>query len=101
LAEQEDWSGAILGFLRKHWRGKYLLWGVINAVVAERRPEARYLVRRSSREALTAMMELIRQKRVMRYKRRWVACLELPAELLPPKSEISCAIPERSRTAGR
>ena len=78
LAADEDWPGAILGYLRQNWRGRHLLWHVINCVVAESRPEARWLVRRASKEALAAMMELIRQKRVLRYRRRWVAALELP-----------------------
>lgn len=76
LAADEDWPGAILEYLRKNWRGRHLLWHVINTVVAESRPEARSLVRRSSREALMAMMQLIRERRVMRHRRRWVACLE-------------------------
>ncbi len=101
LAADEDWTGAILGFLRKNWRGKHLLWHVIDAVVAESRPEARCLVRRATREALSAMMELIRQRRVMRHRRRWVAALELPAELQPSGSEISCTVSESGQSAKR
>ena len=78
-----QWSEAIIGYMKANWRGQHLMWRVINAVAAESRPETRSLTRSVTQEVLTAMMDLIRARRVMRYRRRWVAALELPPELRP------------------
>jgi hypothetical protein len=64
--------------MKANWRGKHLMWHVVNSVVAESRPETRSLTRLAAKQALAAMMELIRARRVMRYRRRWIASLELP-----------------------
>lgn len=78
LAYQGQWSEAIIAFLAVNWRGKHGLWTVVNTLVAESRPTTRSLTREATREALRSMMELVRQRRVMRYKKKWVASLELP-----------------------
>jgi len=83
LAAEERWEEAIIEFLKANWRGKVLLWHVINRVVAESQPECRWQVREMTTAALRAMTGLIRQKRVMRFHRRWVAALELPFETVP------------------
>jgi len=83
LAAEERWEDAIVEFLRVNWRGKILLWHVINRIVAESRPECRWQVRSLTKQVLRAMNGLIRQKRVMRFQRRWVAALELPFETEP------------------
>jgi hypothetical protein len=48
------------------------------SVVAESRPETRSLTRLAAKQALAAMMELVRDRKVMRYRRRWIASLDLP-----------------------
>jgi hypothetical protein len=101
LAAEGNWSEAVVAYLKVNWRGRHCLWAVVNTLVAETRSATRSLAREAIKEALHSMMQLIRDRRVMRYKRRWVAALELPAELQPSGSEISCAIPERSRSASR
>jgi hypothetical protein len=78
LAAEEQWSQAIIAFLKANWRGQHLMWRVINAVVAESRPETRSLTRSVTQEVLAAMMGLVWQKRVLRYKKKWIAALELP-----------------------
>jgi hypothetical protein len=76
---EKDWPAAILGFLRRNWRGKHSLWSTVNAIVAESLPPTRWQTRLATKEALAAMMELVRQRRVMRYKKKWIAALELPS----------------------
>lgn len=70
-------------FLRENWRGQHGFWSVLNAIVAEARPETRWQKRMYAKEALHALMRLIRQKKVLRYRKRWIASLELPHEVIP------------------
>jgi pimeloyl-ACP methyl ester carboxylesterase len=74
LAGDRRWAEAIVAYLETN--GKTLLWRVINTVVAESRPATRSLGRSATREALSAMMQLIRQSRVKRHRRRWVTALD-------------------------
>jgi hypothetical protein len=46
------------------------------------------------------MMDLIRERRVMRFRRRWVAALELPPELRP-SSKMNPGISPRSAPRAR
>ncbi len=82
LAFDQDWSGALLSYLRQHQRGGTPMWSLINAVVSESCPEVRWECRESTKEALRALMNLIREKRVLRFKRKWVAILAVP-EVVP------------------
>ena len=59
------------------------MWSLLNAVVAESCAEDRREVRESTKEALRALMRLVREKRVLRFKRKWVARLETPQEVVP------------------
>ncbi len=88
LAFDQNWSAALLGYLREDWRGGTRMWSAINAAVAESCPEDRWEVRESTKEALRALMGLVREKRVLRFKRKWVAILDhpqvVPLEQIPP-----------------
>jgi hypothetical protein len=74
LAYERRWEDAIISYLDSN--GKTLLWRVVNSVVAESRPATRSLGRSAAKEALSAMMLLIRQRRVKRHRRRWVTAVE-------------------------
>lgn len=71
LAAECRWDDAIVAYLETN--GKTPLWRVVNSLVAETRPATRSLGRSAIREALAAMMLLIRQRRVKRHRRRWVS----------------------------
>jgi len=86
-AEQERWDEAILAYLAENWRGQHEMWSTINTVVAEARPIGRCERRRCATEALHALLKLVRQRRVLRYRKHWVACLE-PAHEVVPLDEI-------------
>lgn len=73
----------MLAYFRANWRGGHPLWSVVNAVVAEAMPESRWQVRDYTKEVLQTLTELIRQRRVLRYKRKWIAGLELAQEIVP------------------
>jgi len=45
--------------------------------------KGQWQVRALTKQALRAMTELIRQRRVLRFRRRWVAALELPSDIVP------------------
>ena len=87
----QNWSGALLGYLQQHWRGSTKMWSLINAVVSESCPEERWEVRESTKEALRVLMGLVRERRVIRYRKKWIAALDLaqqivPLEQIPPHS---------------
>jgi hypothetical protein len=100
FATDGNWSEAIVAYLKVNWRGRHGLWTVVNTLVTETRPTTRSVAREATKEALRSMMALIRERRVMRHRRRWVAALELPVELQPSGSQTSCVIlsPERRST---
>jgi hypothetical protein len=81
LAAEQLWEQAIVGYLKEN--GRTLLWRTINSVVAEALPRTRSEIRVAARDALDAMMQLIREKRVVRHRRRWVLSIEL---LMPPRT---------------
>ena len=69
-----------MAYLQENWRGGSRFWHVINSVAAEAMPECRWQVREYTRQALEALMALIRERRVLRYRRKWVAALDLPQQ---------------------
>jgi hypothetical protein len=78
LAAEQRWEQAIIAYLKLN--GKTLLWRVINCIAAETRPRTRSQTRLAARQALGVMMQLIRQRRIVRHRRRWVADLKLPVD---------------------
>ena len=74
LADEQRWSEAIVAYLKAN--GKTLLWHVVNALVAESRPATRSLRRSATSEALSAMMQLVRERRIKRHRRRWVSAFD-------------------------
>jgi hypothetical protein len=74
LAAEQRWSEAIVAYLKAN--GKTLLWRVVNALVAESRPATRSLRRSATGEALSAMMRLVRERRIKRHRRRWVSAFD-------------------------
>ena len=72
-AAEENWEAALVGFLEDRWWDKLPLWHTVNAVVAESGQAGRADVRRATKETLAALMDLIKQGRVVRFKRCWVA----------------------------
>ncbi len=87
LASDQRWAEAIIAYLQQNWRGQHRVWAVINAIVAEALPECRWQTREYAKEALDALMGLVRDKRVLRYRRKWIASLHsppvIPLELVP------------------
>jgi len=80
LASEERWKEALMAYLQQNWRGGSGFWHVINSVAAEAMPECRWQMRDYTRQVLEALMELVREKRVLRFKRKWVAALDLREE---------------------
>jgi hypothetical protein len=72
-----------MAYLRENWRGQHRVWVVVNAVAAEAQPGCRWQMRDYTRQALMALMELIRGRRVLRFGRTWVAALDLPQPIVP------------------
>ena len=70
FAAEGRWEESVVAYLNV--TGKTLLWGVINRLVAEARPKTRSQTRVAAREVLGVMMRLIRERRIVRHRRRWV-----------------------------
>jgi hypothetical protein len=78
-----DWQTAVLGYLRERRREAVPYWTVINAVVLASVPSDRWEVRFATTRALQAVKALIRDRRVLRYRRRFLAVLDVGAEVVP------------------
>jgi hypothetical protein len=82
-ASRELWRQAIIAYLRSDWRKSFEMWGVLNAIVAESCQRSRFDVRAATYEALAELMQLRRERAVFRYRRRWIAILDMKTPLPP------------------
>jgi len=82
-AGQKRWRDALLGFLKVNWRGAQPFWQVVNTVVAEALPKDRDERRAYATATLHALMQLVRERKVLRYRRRWVASVDLELATVP------------------
>ena len=83
LARKQMWTEAILAYLRQNWRGGVPFWPLINKLVAESLPASRAETRANTKATLAALMELVRQRRVMRFRQKTVAILDLQQAIVP------------------
>jgi len=82
-AFQERWQDAVLGFLRERRRDAVPYWEVVNGVVGESCQATRWEVRFATRGILTAVKTLLHERRILRYRRRYLAILDLGGEIVP------------------
>jgi hypothetical protein len=59
------------------------MWRVINKVVAESAPTNREDGRKRTEQALLTLGKLIRERRVLRKSRKWIAVLDCADEIVP------------------
>jgi hypothetical protein len=83
FAGQMRWRDALLSFLNANWRGAHPFWRVVNMVIAEALPKDRAERREYAKAALDALMQLVRERKVIRYRRRWVASVDVHREIVP------------------
>ena len=98
-AGDNDWQAAVLGYLRNRRREAVAYWGVINAVVLASAPPDRWEVRFVTRQVLTAVKALIKDRRVMRYRRSFLLVLDTGDECI--SLERYRALPYRTATGRR
>jgi len=82
-AFSKTWQAAVVEYLHAHGNRPAKLWQVINEVAAESAPGNRSELRRNKTEILRAITELKRSQSIMRYRRKWIASLELRSEVVP------------------
>ena len=82
-AADERWADAIISYLRADYHRTFLLWKVVNAIVAESGQGSRFDVRAATFECLQELMRLRRERRVFRYKRKWIAILDAAVPIVP------------------
>ena len=97
LAVDGKWEESIIAYLKANWRGQHSMWRVLNTIIGETRPATRSVTREATKEALEALMELIRQRRVLRYKGAGLPAWNCPMECCRPSQRSSA----RSRSAVR
>jgi len=83
FAANEDWREAVVAYLRSDWRRAFKMWSVINDVVGESCQGSRFDVRAASFEVLQEVLQLRRERKIIRFKRRWIAILAAGNEVIP------------------
>jgi hypothetical protein len=96
FAGEEAWESAILAFLREHRREVVPYWKLVNQVVAESAQPDRWEVRYATRQVLQAVKSLVRARRVLRYRQRFLAVLDTGDEVIP--LDIYYALPTKTAT---
>jgi hypothetical protein len=82
-AFSKTWQAAVLEYLHAHGNRPAKLWQVINEVTSESIPRDRSELRRNKTEILRAVTELKRGRSIMRYRRKWIASLEVRSQIVP------------------
>jgi len=82
-AADELWEAAILGYLRARRREAVPYWQVVNSVVSESIPSTRWGVRLATKQVLLAVKALLQDRRILRYRRRYLTVLDLGQEIVP------------------
>jgi hypothetical protein len=82
-AGEENWEAAVLGYLRERRREALPFWQVVNLVVAESVQPDRWEVRYATRQVLTAIQSLLKTRRILRWKRAYLAIIDTGDEVIP------------------
>jgi hypothetical protein len=82
-AFSKAWPAAVVEYLHAHGNRPAKLWQVINEVAAESVPCNRSESRQRKIEILRAVTELKRGRSIMRYRRKWIASLEVRNKVVP------------------
>jgi hypothetical protein len=82
-AFSKTWQAAVVEYLHAHGNRPAKLWEVINEVACESIPRDRSELRRNKTEILRAVTELKRGRSIMRYRRKWIASLEVRSQIVP------------------
>jgi hypothetical protein len=91
-----DWAAAVLGYLRERRRDAVNYWRVVNEVVLASTPLDRRQVRCNTRQVLTAVQALLKARRVLRYRRRFLVILDTGDDVIPLAAYF--ALPWRTAT---
>jgi hypothetical protein len=95
-AGEEAWESAIIGYLREHRRAPVKYWQVVNVLVAESMQASRWEVRYATRQLLAAIQSLLIARRIMRFRRTYLAILDTGDEIV--SLERYYALPNRTAT---
>jgi hypothetical protein len=95
-AGEEAWESAIVGYLREHRRAPVKYWRLVNVLVAESVQASRAGVRHATRQVLAAIQSLLKARRIMRFRRTYLAILDTGHEIV--SLERYYALPNRTAT---
>lgn len=79
----KNWELAIIHRLRDRECKAYLIWRIVNELVAESLPPSRTDVRAATNQILATIKTLRHEKRLFVYKRRYLAGLDFDQKTLP------------------
>jgi hypothetical protein len=81
-ALEGDWAAAVLGFLRERRREAVPYWEVVNGVAQASTQPDRWELRFATRRILAKVKELLHERKILRYRRRYLAVLDHPTEIV-------------------
>jgi len=81
-ALEEDWAAAVVGFLRERRREAVPYWEVVNGVAQASTQPDRWELRFATRRILATVKELLHERKILRYRRRYLAVLDHPTEIV-------------------
>ena len=82
-AFSKTWQAAVVEYLHAHGNRPAKLWQVINEVASEAVSRDRAELRQNKIQILRAITELMRGRSIMRYRRKWIASLEVRTKVVP------------------
>ena len=77
LAREGEWEAALLQYLRGHGGEYVTLWRAINEIAASTMPERTWMLRETKKRLLEALGDLIRLKKVARWRRSYIRALDI------------------------
>ena len=93
-AAEEAWEPAIVGYLREHRRETVPYWRLVNILVAESMQASRWEVRYATRQVLAAIQLLLKSRRILRFRRKYLVILDTGDAAIP--LEIYYALPTKT-----
>ena len=82
FAHEEKWEEAIVHRLRDRSQQAYLLWRVVNEVVAESVQPGRPDIRWATKQVLRTLTTLRKERRLFIWKRRYLVGLDLDEQII-------------------
>lgn len=81
LACAGEWEASLLEYLQAHRHETVSLWAALNEIAASTAPEKKWMLRETKKRLLEAMLDLIRAKKVARWRRSQIRLIDTHGNL--------------------